>query len=195
MRHEKTDRPGPARLLLGLRGGAGADNPQQVFFDRLRALCGNAYEGRVTTTDAADRDMAGQRLVMHVRSCTASEIRIPFQVGSDRSRTWVVTRTGQGLRLKHGHRHEDGRWDVRTNYGGDSDGPGSARRQTFPADQYSRDLFVREDIPASITNVWTLEIDPDRRFVYQLSRPNRRFRVEFDLRRPVPAPPAPWGTR
>lgn len=32
-------------------------------------------------------------------------------------------------------------------------------------------------------------------FIYQLTRTgsDRRFRVEFDLTRPVPAPPAPWG--
>jgi hypothetical protein len=30
-------------------------------------------------------------------------------------------------------------------------------------------------------------------FAYELRRPNRHFRVEFDLTRPVPAPPPPWG--
>ena len=52
--------------------------------------------------------MMGQRLVMHVRDCSADEVRIPFWVGEDHSRTWVVTRTETGLRLKHDHRHEDG---------------------------------------------------------------------------------------
>ena len=45
---------------------------------------------------------------MHVRECSEDAIRIPFHVGEDRSRTWVVTRTANGLRLKHDHRHEDG---------------------------------------------------------------------------------------
>lgn len=172
-----------------------AASPGQLFFERLRALCGRAFEGRVVSTDAADREMAASRLVVEVRECSDREIRMPFHVGDDRSRVWVVTRTPSGLRLKHIHRHRDGTADTRSNYGGDSAGPGSARRQDFPADDFSRDLFVREEIPASITNVWALEIDPGRTLAYALRRPNRSFRVEFDLSRVVANPPAPWGER
>lgn len=160
----------------------------------LRAYCGQAFEGRVVTTDAADADMRGQRLVMHVRDCSDDVIRIPFHVGADRSRTWVISRTAEGVRLKHDHRHEDGSEDVRTQYGGDSAAPGTATRQDFPADQYSKDLFRRENIPVSIDNVWTVEILPGRTYAYQLQRPNRLLRVEFDLTRPVAAPPPPWDS-
>ena len=143
----------------------------------------------------ADRAFAGQRLVMHVRDCTDSEIRIPFQVGEDRSRTWVISRTASGLRLKHDHRHEDGSEDVLTQYGGDTVAPGTAQRQEFPADTFSRELFVRRNIAVSATNVWAMEVEPGRMFAYELRRPNRFFRVEFDLARPVAAPPPPWGAR
>jgi len=37
----------------------------------------------------------------------------------------------------------------------------------------------------STTNVWAVEIRPGQAFVYELGRPNRLFRVEFDLTRPV----------
>ena len=172
------------------------ESPQDQFFARLRALCGNAYEGRVVTTDAADRGFAAARLVMHVRTCTSDEIRIPFHVGDNRSRTWVISRTSAGLRLKHDHRHEDGAPDARTQYGGDTIASGTVRRQEFPADAYSRELFVRENIPESITNVWAVEADtPRATFAYELRRPSRYFRVEFDLNRPVPPPPPPWGAR
>ncbi|HET9428387.1 MAG TPA: hypothetical protein VFO69_08530, partial [Allosphingosinicella sp.] len=107
--------------------------PQQSFFDRLTSLCGNAYQGRVVSSDEADRDFAASRLVMHVRTCSANEIRIPFHVGNDQSRTWVISRTTTGLRLKHDHRHRDGSEDVLTQYGGDTIAPGTARRQEFPA--------------------------------------------------------------
>ncbi len=168
-------------------------SPQDQFFANLSALCGQSFEGRVVTTEAADSAFAGQRLVMQVRECSANEIRVPFHVGEDRSRTWVITRTGQGLRLKHDHRHEDGSEDVLTQYGGDTANEGSAERQEFPADQHSRDLFVANNIPQSVTNVWAVEVHPGQTYVYELRRPNRHFRVEFDLTRPVPAPPAPWG--
>jgi len=59
---------------------------------------------------------------MEVRSCTEEEIRIPFHVGEDRSRTWVLSRSDSGFRLVHDHRHEDGSADAITGYGGSAEG-------------------------------------------------------------------------
>ena len=134
---------------------------------------------------------------MHVRGCEepARELRVPFHVGDDRSRTWVITRTADGLRLKHDHRHEDGSEDVLTMYGGDTRSPGTAERQEFPVDAESIALFEREGSEASVTNTWAMDIEPGKRFLYELSRPGGRlFQVEFDLAQPVPPPPAPWGS-
>lgn len=166
--------------------------PQDAFFAAVRAHCGNAYAGRLVTGEAADADMAAASLIMEVRACSADEIRIPFHVGEDRSRTWVLTRTAEGLRLKHDHRHEDGSEDALTQYGGDTAFAGTPSRQEFPGDRFSKDLFLREGRAVSIENVWAVEIDADR-FAYELRRPNRHFRVEFDLTAPVANPPAPWG--
>src|SRR3712207_206298 len=105
-------------------------------------------------------DFAGKRLVMHVRDCSPNEVRIPFHVGEDRSRTWIVTRTGPGLRLKHDHRHEDGSEDALTQYGGDTVRAGSPTRQEFPADQFSKDMFVRQNRAVSVPNVWAMEVHP-----------------------------------
>ncbi|MCK9540273.1 hypothetical protein [Dokdonella sp.] len=174
----------------------GAPNASAAFFDRLGALCGQAFEGRITAEQppaAASDPFHGQRLVMHVRDCGPQEIRIPFHVGSDRSRTWVITRTATGLRLKHDHRRADGSEDPITQYGGDTVGEGTSTRQTFPADVESKALFTRNDMAVSNANVWALELVPDESFVYELSRPQRLFRVSFDLAAPVPLPPPPWG--
>jgi hypothetical protein len=184
---------GLALLLSACATVPSASLPQESFLASLSTLCGKAYEGRVVTNDAADRDMAGQRLVMHVRECSGEAIRIPFHVGANRSRTWVITRNGSGLRLKHDHRHEDGSEDRLTQYGGDTAAPGTAVRQEFPADAFSQTLFRRENIPQSTTNVWAMEVQPGRLFAYELRRPGRHFRVEFDLTRPVAPPPPPWG--
>ncbi len=132
---------------------------------------------------------------MHVRECEVDTLRIPFHVGDDRSRTWVLTRTGRGLRLQHDHRHRDGTPDILTMYGGDTQGSGTAGRQEFPVDVFSQALFTREQRAASLTNVWAMEIEPHRTFAYELARPGRLFRVEFDLSRPVALPPAPWGAQ
>jgi hypothetical protein len=168
---------------------------QDQFYARLRALCGQAFEGRVVTGDAADSEMAAARLVIQIRTCSDGELRIPFHVGNDHSRTWVIGRTATGLRLRHEHRPQDGAAAAVTDYGGDTIAPGNPRRQEFPADQASRDLFVRENIPASITNVWAIEIVPGHLLAYELRRPGRFFRAEFDLTRPARAPPPPWGER
>ncbi len=180
-------------LLAGCATTSVPERAQDGFFARLSALCGRAFEGRVVSSDAADREMASSRLVMHVRGCTEREIRIPFHVGENRSRTWVVTRTATGLRLKHDHRHEDGSEDALTQYGGDTVSEGTASRQEFPADAFSREMFVRTGRAVSVPNVWAMEVEPGRTFAYELRRPGRHFRVEFDLGRPVAAPPPPWG--
>ena len=173
-----------------------APSPQEQFFSRVSALCGKSFEGRISSPPVeADASFAGKRLVMHVRECSANTIRIPFHVGEDRSRTWVITRTGAGLRLKHDHRHEDGSEDALTQYGGDTAGAGTAQRQEFPADQFSKDMFVRQDRSVSVTNVWGMEVHPGSTFAYELRRQNRFFRVDFDLTRPVAPPPPPWGAR
>ena len=182
-----------AAALAGCATPSTGPDPSDIVFERLTALCDKAYEGRIASPPVeADAAFAGKRLVMHVRTCSADEIRIPFHVGDDRSRTWVVTRTPGGLRLKHDHRHADGSEDKLTQYGGDTVAPGSATRQEFPADDFSKALFARENTPASTANVWAIEADA-RTFAYELRRPGRFFRVEFDLARPVPPPPPPWG--
>ena len=170
-----------------------ARNVTDGFWKNLQALCGGAFEGKVAAAPAEDTTFAGKRLVMHVRECSPAQIRIPFHVGEDRSRTWVVTRTDAGLRLKHDHRHADGTPDERTDYGGDSvAGAGTPTAQDFPADYQTSSL-----LPVAKTNVWTIEVEPGVRFVYALRREgtDRRYRIEFDLTRRVAAPPPPWGSR
>lgn len=162
-----------------------AATPQDQFFEQLRPLCGKSFEGRMVTSDAADSGFAGQRLVMGQVHCAANEIRIPFSVGADRSRTWVIGRLPESISLKHDHRHADGTEDAVSQYGGTTLSPGSAIRQEFPADAFSKALFEREGRAVSVTNVWAIEVTPQA-FAYELRRPGRFFRVEFDLTRPTP---------
>lgn len=164
------------------------------LIEGLSVHCGEAFEGEITSApDERDADFAGERLVMHVRECFDDEVRVPFHVGDDHSRTWLITRLDDGrLRLKHDHRYEDGSEHTLTQYGGESVAPPVSARVEFPADEFSRELFVREDIPVSIDNVWIMEVT-DTTFTYTLTRPNRFFEVTFDLTNPVETPPTPWG--
>ncbi len=180
---------------IGCATGTRADaaplhESQRAFWSSLESLCGRAFEGRVVEDSTGNPDFAGKAMVMHVRRCESGRILVPFHVGDNRSRTWVFTHVSDGLRLKHDHRHEDGTEDDITQYGGDTTSPGTATTQEFHADAHTATL-----IPAAATNVWTVEIIPGRMYAYALRREgtDRRFRVEFDLTRPIAPPPPPWG--
>lgn len=189
-------------LFKGLLGGGlflglvacqpKVESPQDAFFENLKSHCGKAYAGKLVSKDDVDADFGTKPMVMHVRECSDTVLRIPFHVGDDHSRTWVISKTDDGLRLKHDHRHEDGSEDAVTQYGGDTIYGGAKSRQVFPVDQFSIDMFEREGLTASVVNVWAVEIN-NATFAYELSRPNRHFRVEFDVTTPVDIPPAPWG--
>jgi hypothetical protein len=128
-------------------------------------------------------------MIMHVRRCEENEIQIPLHVGENRSRTWIITRTADGLRLKHDHRVPDGSDDPVTQYGGDTAEPGTALRQSFPADAFTAEL-----LPAAATNVWTITLTPGERLRYHLTRHGQpRATFVFDLTDEVAPPPAPWG--
>lgn len=167
---------------------------QQVWWDRMQELCGLAFAGEMVRYDEAmDTGWLDRDVIMHVRECSPDEIRIPLHVGENRSRTWVLTRTADGIRLKHDHRHADGTDEESTQYGGTTVDAGTAERQEFPAGEYSRALFEAQDHPDGVHNVWIMEIHPGERFTYNLTRHNRDFAADFDLSTPVDAPPPPWG--
>jgi hypothetical protein len=96
------------------------------------AVMRQIFEGK-TVFPLDDKDpFAGKRLIMHVSSCKSNEIRIPFHVGEDRSRTWMLTTDANGLLLKHDHRHADGTPDSVTMYGGYANTAGNAGTAVFP---------------------------------------------------------------
>ena len=190
-----------AYVFLGLTGisnvAYGKDAPlvsiptHDAFFNAIKTHCGKAFQGKVSK-DNVGNTFGDAALVMHIRNCTDSEIQIPFHVGNDASRTWILTKTGAGLTLKHDHRNEDGSFHTSTMYGGHTLDEGFAQVQSFPADAYSKALFIGSGIAASTDNVWQMMIYP-RRFSYRLIRPAREVQVDFDLDNPVALPKTPWG--
>jgi len=164
--------------------------PQAVFWNELKKLCGKAYSGSIAAAPADDTTFKDKNLAMHVRSCEPNRIRIPFFVGEDKSRTWVLTRVKGRILLKHDHRHEDGKPDKVTMYGGLTTSDGMPIRQMFPADQETIKI-----IPAAATNVWWIDLVPGEHFSYNLRRmgSERYFSIKFDLKNPIAAPAVPWG--
>jgi hypothetical protein len=133
-----------------------------------------------------------EELVVHFRGCGADTLRLPFHIEKeaegtwDRSRTWVFMRTAEGLELRHDHRHEDGTPDESTWYGGHTREAGTANRQEF--------VFAERTAADGSLLGWRVEVVPGERYTYGTIRGGEwTWRVDFDLSRPVPAPPAPWG--
>jgi hypothetical protein len=175
-------------LFISLKGFA--QKPTSAldsFWNTLQLHCGKAYEG--TIVSGATAEFKGKQLVMHVKACEENRIRIPFNVGNNRSRTWVLTKTKSGITLKHDHRHEDGSEDAVTQYGGTSTNTGFSNKQIFPAD-----IITQKTIPAAASNVWWITIN-DSSFTYNLRRigSDRFFSIMFNLTQPIKTPLAPWG--
>lgn len=147
---------------------------QQAFFDRVKSMCGARFEGDSVFPEDPGDAFRDQLLVAVVESCGDDEIRIPFMVGADTSRTWVLKRTVKGLQLKHDHRHADGTPDEVTLYGGVALDAGSSLSQSFPADSYTAGL-----IPEASTNEWFLSFSDDgQELTYYLERHGKpRFKA------------------
>ena len=160
-----------------------------IFKKEIEKHCGKSYEGTITEGGKEGDGFTGKKLVMQVLSCEEDRIRIPFYVGDDKSRTWILTFENDLVKLKHDHRHEDGTNDEITMYGGTSSNSGHKNIQFFPADQETCDM-----IDYACNNVWWMTID-ENSFTYNLKRigSDRQFSVKFDLTIPVKFSAVPWG--
>lgn len=174
--------------LISLSLQAQKDSPAKEFWNNLQSHCGKAYEG-ILELPEEDEAFGGKKLVMHVRYCSDTVIKIPFYVGEDKSRTWILTYKNDRISLQHDHRHEDGTEDEINFYGGTTTNAGKAAIQFFPADDRTQLM-----IPAAATNVWWITLD-ESTFTYNLRRlgTDRVFRVVMDITSAIPAPEAPWG--
>ena len=144
-------------VLLVISTSIYAQN-DKTFFKDLKTLEGKTFFGKaIYMPDTINKnDFWGKKLSFTIVKGKKSELRMPFQVGENKSRTWVLSKTKNGLQLKHDHRHDDGSMDSITNYGGDSD-----IKISTSLTQYSHDK---------------------KKFYYILERNNiLRFKAEFYL--------------
>ncbi len=160
----------------------------QQFWNKLSSFCGKSFEGKITS-DVIPNDFKDQQLIMHILHCDKKQILIPFNVGENRSRTWIFSLHEDVITLKHDHRNEDGSNDEVTMYGGTTPNTGFASMAVFPADQ---ETFDR--IPYAGSNIWWVTIS-ENEFTYNLKRIGGKgeINVSFDLSNPVETPLASWG--
>ncbi len=146
-----------------------------AFFNQLRTLCGNSYTGRTSFPTEQSHALTGSSLRITFEVCSEDEMRIPFQINNDTSRTFIIRQEENGrLELRH---------DISTEgepsmYGGFADTSSTATRQVFRADEITVGIA-----PEAVANVWTMEIDlGNNRFIYDLKRGDeQRFRGVFDV--------------
>jgi hypothetical protein len=160
---------------------------QEAFLENLAHHCGQAYHGVIAQRPDTDRLFRGDEvLTVHFRRCGATRLELPFHVEDNRSRTWLLTRTTQGIDLRHDHRHPDGTPEPATStwYGAHTPDRGTAERQEF----------LREGTQNGAVTGWAIEIVPDERYTYGTIRNGEWvYRLDFDLTTAVDPPPAPWG--
>lgn len=196
-------------MVAGLVLLAGCSSPQKVatesdaaeaadparFIDQLSAHCGRAFSGRVVVDQPPTPEAIWQEpMVLHLR-CQGPGRLLGLSLGEDRSRVWLLASTSAGLRLMHSHHNPDGTADEVSGYGGVADrGTSTTARVEFPADQAAKDLFRAHGMVEAVDSIWTLEVaDDGQSLIYAWRRPDRHFRIAFDLTQPVAVPPLPWA--
>jgi len=160
----------------------------KIFLEQFKPFAGQYFEGQIVEGGKEGDGFTGKRLLMQVMSYDDREVKIPFYVGEDKSRTWILGYSNHVITLKHDHRHEDGSPDKVTFYGGTSPNEGAKHIQVFPADNETCEL-----IDYACQNVWWITMD-GKTYTYNLRRigSERVFTVKFDLTKPVTSDYKPW---
>ncbi len=156
---------------------------QKEFLSNYKEYCGKAYKGRSVMVNLGENHpLINAELLMIIEKCIDGEVRIKFYVNDDRSRTWILIQTKQGLHLSHDHRYEDGTQYPNNWYGGYADESGNSLIQFFPADH--RTILDR---PAREINVWSKEFDKENKLYYYrlYLEGDLRYEAEFDLSNPA----------
>ena len=177
-------------LILPLSLGAcsnesAEDAPLKQFQTHLQSLCGHSYLGQVTSTDPQDENWRKEALTLGPVTCPDKDTTVlPLAVGADKSRVWTLSLQdgGQALDFRHAHTLKDGSPDPVTGYGGVATSKNSSPiRAVFPVDDYSKKNFKENGLEVSMTNVWSIDINPGKTMTYSLNREGRNFVAEFDL--------------
>lgn len=179
-----------AMLCLFMTNLTAQEKPNaKIFLEKFSPYKGLYFEGQIKEGGKAGDGFTGEKLLMQVQHYGDREVRIPFYVGENKSRTWILSYSNSTLLLKHDHRHADGSADSITFYGGYATNAGSATMQVFPADTETCELLEH-----ACQNIWWMTLSDEGIFTYNLRRigSDRLFTVEFDLNKAVQSDFKPW---
>jgi hypothetical protein len=169
-----------------------AKSPEQIafFWENLHILCGKAFEGILLKSPENALTFRTEKIILDLVYCSDTLLQFGLYVGEDRSRVISLYNRVDQLELRHRHYREDGVQAEESGYGGFTNNKGTHFIQVFPADVYTAQLA-----PAAASNVWWLELNPDKKLVYNLSRlgSDREFKIEFDIAQSITSPYKPWS--
>jgi hypothetical protein len=157
--------------------------PQKEFFNHFKLLEGKKFAGKEVFIAEGIDSWANLELEMYVREFADTIVYIPFRVGENTSRTWMLIMEGENtLRFRHDHRHDDGTPEDLNLYGGYGTNEGSAYRQVFPADDFTCQMLER-----ICDNEWTVEFSEDiSTYSYSLRKAGVLIiQIDFDLNNPI----------
>jgi hypothetical protein len=145
----------------------GTETPQHAFFNALAERCGDEYPGRAIIAPESDDTFRPAFLGMKIATCTGDQIRIPFLVDGDESRTWILTLDDEGLLFTHEHMLEGDTLSSNSGWGGRAAwGTGTALFQHFPDHRWDA-----AQVPEERRSHWRMRLDAEHgQFVYYLDR-------------------------
>ena len=173
-----------ALLIVFIASACTSEPTRKSFLDNYADYCGYAYRGESTVVELGEGSpLDGADLVMIMDECTDGEVRMPFYVDDDRSRTWIMREVEGRLHLSHDHRNPDGSEQEANLYGGYADDEGDAETAYFPSDEET--IAAR---PSREINRWSKSFDHEnQRYYYRLYlRDTLRYEAAFDLSNPLP---------
>jgi len=167
-------------------------SPEQIsfFWDNLSSLCGKAFEGNLVKCPNNAKTFQNEKLILEVVYCSDSLLQLALYVGADRSRVIYLYNKIDQLELRHKHFNPDGTLAEESGYGGFTNNLGTHFIQVFPADEYTAQIA-----PAAASNIWWLELEPDKKLIYNLVRlgSNREFQIDFNIAQSIVSPFKPWS--
>jgi uncharacterized protein (DUF885 family) len=163
---------------------------QDIFFDSIKAQCGNAFSGSVedSSNSAAYN---GRKFVLHIRDCSDTQIKMPLHIDDNSSRILVLTKSDGSIKLQHDHRHADGSSDALTLYGGYSSADSTGSVTNFPESAESIAITKAHAPTRTYPSVWSIILSSED-ITYQVVRPGRTIKTKFKFTDTVAHPPKAW---
>ena len=141
-----------------------AETVQGEFFANLFENCGETFSGQAAGVQEPGEDLSGETLIATFQTCTEEEVQIALAANGNALRTWIVSRSDDGLQLNLRSDNAGDPTMAPTGFGGAVTDIGSAMSQSFAANDSTEEAMNTMD-----AGIWTLELE-NNQFSYALEQ-------------------------